>query len=216
MEIALDPYLSWDDLVLGSTVLGEAMNDAYRRRHGLHKHSAIEDVRRVCGDQVVSSSYCFAMVRHPVDRACSLYNFVGSIVAKWSVNTGVSLEVLRQDLPRFAKAHPPLSWPASRAFILSRSFDEFLERSELASDDAFKTQLSRLSLPGLGLVCDALKLEEIGTWLPNLSHRLGRTLSVQHENASGQKFVSSKTISDGARSRLQSMFAQDFVAFGYA
>lgn len=216
MEIALDPHLRWDDLVLGSTPLGEAMNDPYRHRHGLNKHSSIQEVQNVCGADLVARSYCFAMVRHPVHRICSLYNFVGSIVTKWAVNAGVPLDTMRSDLGRFVKAHPPLGWPASRAFIQSQSFTEFLTQPELARDEGFIQQISRLSLEGKGLACNALKLEEIDHWLPDLSARLGVNLTVPHENVSGLKLVSAKTISPEARATIRTMFSEDFAAFGYA
>ncbi|MEI9963374.1 MAG: hypothetical protein WDM92_00290 [Caulobacteraceae bacterium] len=34
MERALDPHLAWNDLVLGSTPLGTAINVAFKRRFG--------------------------------------------------------------------------------------------------------------------------------------------------------------------------------------
>ena len=216
MEIALDPHLAWDDLVLGSTPLGEAMNDHYRRRHGLHKHSSIQDVQNFCGADLVNRSYCFAMVRHPVHRICSLYNFVGSIVMDWVVGYGVSLETVRADIGRFIEIYSPLSWPASLAFIQSHSFVEFLTRPELAGDEGFLPQVSRLSLEGKGLACEPLKLEEMSRWLPGLSARLGVELKVAHENASGRHFISAETISNEAREKIRSMFSADFAAFGYS
>jgi len=215
MEIALDPYLRWDDLVLGSTPLGEAMNDHYRRRYGLHKHSSIQEVQNVCGADLVARCYCFAMVRHPVHRICSLYNFVGSIVTKWAVNKGLSVDAIRADLNRFAKAHPPLGWPASRAFIQSQSFAEFLAHPDLYRDEGFLPQTSRLSLEGKGLACTPLKLEECNHWLPKLSARLGVDLKLPHVNASGQKLVSAETISPESRETIRTMFAEDFATFGY-
>lgn len=215
MEVALDPHLSWEDIVLGSTLLGEAMNDPYRRRYGLHKHSSIQDVQNICGSDLVGEAYCFATVRHPVSRICSLYNFVGTIVSKWAVDAGVLLDAVRVDMDRFIKIYPPLSWPASLAFVQSHSFDEFLERPELARDDAFLSQVSRLSLEGQGLVCEALRLEDIEKWLPNLSLRLGIDLHVPHENSSEQKLISANMLSMSTKKRIQTMFYEDFDAFGY-
>src|SRR5215469_1250703 len=77
VEIGLDPWLSWDDVVLGSTPRGQAINNTYHARFGLNKHSSIAEIERVCGKQLVDGCFTFATVRHPVSRLCSLYNFVG-------------------------------------------------------------------------------------------------------------------------------------------
>src|SRR5258708_2149793 len=80
VELALDKFLSWNDLVLGGSPLGEAMNDTYRERYGLDKHSSVAEIDQVCGPQLSSRYTVLATVRHPLNRLCSLYNFVGTIV----------------------------------------------------------------------------------------------------------------------------------------
>lgn len=215
MEVALDPYLPWDDLVLGSTSLGEAMNLAYWRRHGLHKHSPLQDVHDICGPELLNASYCFTLVRDPVDRVCSLYNFVGSVVMDWADGAGVPLGVVRQDLERLIDAYEPLSWPAAKAFIQADSFEEFLARPELAWDDGFKPQASRIVVKDFEIECEALKLETLDSWLPRLSKQVKAPLTLPHENMSGRKLVSAATLPRSARSLIEAMYAEDFERFNY-
>jgi hypothetical protein len=214
LKMALNPFLRWDDLLLGGTALGEAMNEHFRRRYGLHKHSSIEDVQKICGAGLVSDAYCFALVRHPVSRMLSLYNFVGSIAEKWARNNEYSLDQIKSDLPRFVKLHPPLGWPASRAFLLSSSFDEFLDRPELLRDVAFFTQVSRLSIDGK-LVCSALKLEEVSCWLPDLMVRLGIQFELPKQNISTCKNVSEASLLPATIRKVETIFQEDYVQLMY-
>ena len=52
---ALDPFLRWNDVVLGGTEFGERMNGPYRDRFGLRKHSTAQEIRAVVGDATWSS-----------------------------------------------------------------------------------------------------------------------------------------------------------------
>ena len=80
MEIGLGPHLKWNDLSLGGTVFGEKINEAYRERYRLNKHSSVSEVEIICGSEILDEYYVFSTVRHPLNIIYSLNNFVGGIV----------------------------------------------------------------------------------------------------------------------------------------
>src|SRR5215469_11368082 len=84
VERALDQHLAWNDLILGGSPLGEKIQAPYSARFGLNKHSTVSDIERVCGSRYIEEFYLFALVRHPVARLCSIYNFVATMLNNWA------------------------------------------------------------------------------------------------------------------------------------
>ena len=175
IETALDPYLSWNDLILGSSALGQGINKAYRLRHGLSKHSSVAEIQDICGPVYVDDYYQFAFVRHPIDRICSLYNFVGSSIHKLEEKHQVDLKSARSlEKNKALNRAAALKWPATRAFLASPSFSKFIRDENLALEPAFHTQVSRLSCATTGkMKGDAYKLEDAEKSLAKIKERLG-------------------------------------------
>jgi hypothetical protein len=73
---AYEPHMLFDDVVLGGTMLGEALQSRYRDRFGVHKHSGARAVMSAAGPQAFAATFSFALVRHPVDRMTSLYRWL--------------------------------------------------------------------------------------------------------------------------------------------
>jgi hypothetical protein len=174
VEMALEPILTWRDLILGSSAFGELIQPEFNRRFSLEKHSSISEVERVCGSEMLSEYYVFATVRHPLDRICSVYNFIATVIYSWARNDSVKVRMAerlfkrrsrsvarpRQVAMALAKHHadtsaraladearqkaPELAWPASIAFFSTDSFSAFIRHSRLFEDRAFQTQVSQL------------------------------------------------------------------------
>ena len=174
VEVALEPILTWKDLILGSSALGELIQPEFNRRFSLEKHSSISDVERVCGSEILSEYYVFSTVRHPLDRICSVYNFIATVIYSWAVSNTIKVRIadflskrgsrsaarLRQVAMALARHHaemsaraltdetkqkaPELTWPASIAFISTDSFSAFIRHPWLFEDRAFQTQVSQL------------------------------------------------------------------------
>jgi hypothetical protein len=73
---AYEPHMRFDDVVLGGTALGEALQARYRTRFGLHKHSGVRAIRQAAGAETYDATFSFALIRHPVDRMISLYRWL--------------------------------------------------------------------------------------------------------------------------------------------
>jgi hypothetical protein len=212
IEVALDPHLSWKDLILGSSPLGQTINSAYRARHRLHKHSSVADILKVCGPSYLESFYLFALVRHPVDRICSLYNFVGSLI-----NAMTPAALVRQtSMPKGTNPDSIVQWPSSRVYMASASFSEFIRHEDLVLDIAFHPQTTRLRCPISGeLKGDIFKLEDASSSMSKIQQRIGIQFALLHENKSERPLIEPRAVPVEDRRYLESKFRADFDAFGY-
>jgi len=216
VEKALEPLLSWQDIILGSSAYGEKINDAYRVRFKLDKHSSVADVETICGRKYVEDFYLFSLVRHPIGRMCSLYNFVAKVVLSWAKHVKVDPASLRTHItPELMAEYPALKWPASRAFVASDHFSEFIRHPLLAQDKAFHTQASRLKSGITGEITgEVFRLEDNVRWLPLLQQKLGFEFRLPHENRS-EPLVSAEDLSTEDQDYIAIFFAEDFRTFGY-
>jgi len=80
IEAALEPFLSWDDIIIGSTPFGEKMYLAYQEKsNSLRKHSTSEDIKYFIGKDW-ESMYKFATVRDPEKIMISLYFYIKDMI----------------------------------------------------------------------------------------------------------------------------------------
>jgi len=216
VEAGLEPFLAWNDLYLGNPACGERMIDAYQGRFGLHKHSSVSDIEKVCGIQYVTEYYLFSVVRNPLHRICSLYNFVGFTLQEWCTAQKLTLRKLRRRMnPSLVQAFPFLNWPATRAYLACSSFSEFLRHEALPYDDAFRTQAGMLARSSGELATSPFRLEDITIWLPLLRNRLQIDVTFGHENRSTAQFVNHRDVCSEDKLLIERIFEIDYIAFGY-
>jgi len=80
VETALEPFLSWSDIVIGSSPFGEKMYLAYQEKNNsLRKHSNFLEIKNFIGEDW-NSMYKFATVRDPEKIMISLYFYVKDMV----------------------------------------------------------------------------------------------------------------------------------------
>ncbi len=111
IETALEPHLAWDDLILGSTEFGTALQVAYMKRAQnnpdqqatLFKHSYAQEIKDYLGDQY-DLMYKFATVREPVDLVYSLYFYSKKITDHFLISQNI------KDLVSWAVADMPSLW----------------------------------------------------------------------------------------------------------
>ena len=124
----IEPQLRWNDLVLGGTTFGEQINLAYKQRFGISKHAWARNIRSVVGEDIWARYFTFAIVRRPYTRIASFYAWTRIMVN------------------RAATDSPVWSWPATDAFLQSKSFSEFIRHEK------FLTSIS--GQPQADWVCD--------------------------------------------------------------
>lgn len=207
---ALEPHLSWDDVVLGPTV-GEEFTRRYRERFGLGKHAAAPKIREVVGEQVWEEYVSFAVVRHPVERIRSLYAYL-------------ELTKRRADRSRMRRGRPPWPrrptdhpwvWPEMHAYRDSANFSEFIRHWKLDHGELARPQAVALGCAddGTPTVDVVLRYERLDADFAALLRVLDLTPTpLPHRNpTAGAKPV----VTAADRAHLEDRYAADLAAFGY-
>lgn len=218
LKLAVEPHLSWNDIVLGGTPYGESLAPAYEKAHGLHKHSTITEIAKVVGEEVMADYHSFALVREPVARIVSLYNYVADLFRVEGITLGIDhdemVEAARQHNPRYA--HPILEWKASQAYYTTPDFSGFIRSELLAEDMGFRPQIESLqSRNGKIMVDQIFKHEHLLRDLPKIWDKLGCRFLLQHWNRPKTYRMSPADVAPDDRDYLRARFADDYTAFDY-
>ena len=80
---SLSQYTRFCDIEVGGTQYGEKLGRIYGRRFGISKHSTALEIRKVIGHDEWQSFFSFCFVRHPFDRALSIYKFLKYVHHDW-------------------------------------------------------------------------------------------------------------------------------------
>ena len=215
IELALAPTLEWNDIILGSSPLGKAMNLEYSRCYGLRKHSRIMDVIKVCGHHIVNTYYTFAIVRHPLNRLVSLYNFVRTQLEQYSLSKALPISKLRELAPK-AVAGDFLAWPATKALLAATDFHDFAHEPILFEDPGYRPQKQSLVDENSSLrVENVIRLEDLNSQISRVQRRIGVPFSVLHTNKSLKTFIQASEIDKQTRAHIECVYKDDYDAFGY-
>jgi len=220
VEAALEPTLAWNDLLLGSTPFGEACNLHYRHRFGLTKHSSLAEVYRLCTSCPQIETYrVVSVVREPLQRAVSLFNFIASVVERIRNHLELKQDQLSQRRAELVAHHPQLDWPAVRAFLEARmDFEAFVASPTLQQDaKGFQSQVSQLchkgTLPADLCWLTTDQLNQAGELLTELA---GTIVTVKHLNASPQCLIRCEEVNPSSRRLIRQRFAVDYATFGFS
>ncbi len=215
LETALEPFLAWRDIILGSTHFGELLNKSYAKRFKLSKHSGVREILRTCGRGVVEKHFLFALVRDPVDRACSLYNFIGGQLRTWAATRGIDMEELKQLVASETNHRAALlNWHTTRTFLAAPGFSEFIRDESVLRDRSFHSQVAQLTDPKSGALMGAFfRLEERDQWLAELRQRLGVEFEFPHLNQSSAGLIRQQDLAPSDLAYLRQHFADDYRAF---
>ena len=208
---ALDPHLTWNDVLLGSTDYGEAIQPHYKKRFGLNKHSSAAEIRAVVGEETWNSYYRFSSVRHPVTRIESLYAYLGTHYERRSKKKLFGL------IPIRPKHMPPWSWREMQIFRETSSISAFLRHPDFFTTDGAKPQVDKLcDASGALMVHDVIKLEELAVKFPAVAARLGvPEATLGHANRSKEKNRAKAVLSLADRELVREVYRRDYEMFGY-
>jgi hypothetical protein len=73
---AYEPFMLFNDIVIGGTVLGEQSQASYRSKFHLHKHSDATEIAKIAGRDRFNAAFCCAIIREPVERMVSFYRWL--------------------------------------------------------------------------------------------------------------------------------------------
>lgn len=230
VEISLSPAKRWNDVIIGSTQLGESVQWLYFGEFGLHKHSTAAEVRQVVGEQFWMASYRWATIRNPFDILCSLFGSVAAefeplLAADPRFPAGAAPEEVEQWIE--SDIYPkdiPWTRPAARAYLRARGTENpmslFLRDPDLDAEAAMWPQFQRLCDNEGHLVIDEyVKLHSLGARWPRLLQRVGLPeLALRYANPTPEEY----RVSRGPAYRdpldvewVVTRFRLDFESFGF-
>lgn len=212
---SLTPQLDRGDLVVSGDIQTWLRGKVYRRYDlvaGLDKHSSARAIRRSLPAGMWRDYYTFGFVRHPADRALSMYRYVARIAAR---RRRRSLAHLWYLTPAGGDLDPS-SWPALRAYQDTGSFSEFIRHPLMERAPGFRPQSASLcDRRGRVLVDFVGRFENLAADFAAVQRAVGLPeWSVAWRNSTENG--SDEAALDAAdRDYLADRFRVDFDRFGY-
>lgn len=206
----LDKYLAWNDIMLGVTPLGDAMQWHYCKRFDLHKHSKAKEIKKVVQENIWEEYFTFTFVRNPYDRAVSLYTWIEKMVNK----SGFA----RYPFFKFMRRKHFWTFPGTKVYLRTKSFSEFIRDEYLLNNaPGMKPQTAWITDDHEQIIVDYFgKVENINNDLKKVGKALGIGFEgIGTHNRSGlhqqSEYLKDQTDFDF----LYHLFHKDFDTFDY-
>lgn len=201
MTASLRPDLAANDLVLTT--------DA---QLPLGKHATALEVREHLGADMWDRYFTFSFVRHPIDRALSLYRYVA-----WhseQPNRSPLKRLLRRRTP---PRDDPQRWPGVKAYRATSSFSEFIRHPLLENAKGMRSQSECLCDEAGDIIVDFVgHFERFNEDFGYVQHRLGLSgRPVLSRNVSKDRKDLHLDLSAEDRSYLAARYHEDFRRFNY-
>jgi len=223
VEIALSRSLKWNDILIGSTEEGEALQNIYLKLFGLHKHSTAQEVKDVIGDVSWESFFKFSTVRNPYSLAVSQYTF--SLQQLLGGIKRLKIKPLIEgtlDINRYNTR--PFTYPGVQALLstggVSSKFSDFIRSNKLTDWKGFSPQFDQLGNEKGDLIVDqAIKIEELDVLWPRLCEKLNLgAIELGRENQSKDRALDYRYFYNKTEDQefIYEIFKKDFDCFNYA
>lgn len=176
VEAALEPYLSHEDKLLGSTLKGESRQsslfDQYGMKHVkskmLWKHSTASNIYNYLGKHQWSKYQKISIVRDPIDLMKSLYFFSSKVKKNHLRNTIDQSQwqewLLRRNFPQAWPYQEQYLWEYANSEIKGTGFDGFVKGMITNDYQCVRPQINRLRptffSSDIGYVVDLSQLNE--------------------------------------------------------
>ncbi len=224
IEQTLDPFLRWDDIILGSTEYGERIQSHYKKRFFLDKHSTAQECFDVVGDDVWDAYYKFATIRNPYSLVVSTFTFAKKILDDAIKSGKFSIEDIKEYREKgLISDKGELAWPIIKGIIDSGYpkplFEAYLKSSHTWRDLALKPQYEKLlvvrdNIKSINLQ-SIVKIEDLNQKWPELCQKLGISEKLSYSNVSSRKNWRDYYKSQESITMVNEKLGVDFEAFGY-
>lgn len=197
IELALDSQMAWDDVLLGSSKYGERMQNLYQSRFGLYKHSSAGEIRAVVGEEFWDSCFTFSVVRHPIDRIVSFYEYLKTYYLGGYRGSAVKLmfyldqiNLVPEPLTKLPKLQDSFRWPGVTACLKSNSVSEFIHSENCWKAYGTQSQFHQLSdEQGESLIVDYVsRLEDLSDNWAFICRKIGVDMPLPHANKSKRRY----------------------------
>ncbi|MGO8870793.1 MAG: sulfotransferase family 2 domain-containing protein [Acidimicrobiales bacterium] len=199
----LKPYIVPTEIILNGKEVSQVLG----------KHSTALMVRDNVSADVWDTYYKFAFVRHPVDRAISLYGYCARIAS--IQKRGLPHRLRRLYLP--TKRGDPLRWPAMIAFTSTSSFSEFVRHPALANEPGMQPQVNSICDHDGHIIVDFVaRFERFDDDFAKIQRTIGLPNDTAvRRNSSEAHSVGRSTLPQHDLDYLEQYFEIDFARLGY-
>jgi hypothetical protein len=211
---ALEPHLGSDDVVLKSdfdTWARSKVAGQYADLGRLGKHTKARVARSVLGDEVWARYFTFSFVRDPIDRAMSLYRYVGDIAERRQERRLRHLWYRTKG----GRDADPARWPATQAYLETDSFAAFVRHPGSRQAPGMRPQVASLCSKDKSrlLVDEVGRYENLAADFAAICARIGLpAIALPQRNVSPHARLD---LDDAAREILLERYALDYDRFGY-
>ena len=214
VETALSKILSYNDILIGSTKVGEDQQEFFKRTIGLNKHSGASDVKAFVGEEAWDNFFTFAFVRHPIDRLYSLYNYSRRMVEPFRHRLD---EFDPNDVGTYPKT-PPFTFHSVRSVLQSADFNDYVLNECTWRDPGSARQADSLCENGELILKRVFKVENIDAAWKRISDRFPGIDTLNRLNDSSPEGVvknPKSLLGKEALSKVLEFYSDDFRIFDY-
>lgn len=220
VETALQTQLSTKDIIIGSTDIGESIQNNYFSEHGsrytknnmLWKHSTARQIYRHVGRNNWKNYKKLSVVRDPIELAKSLFSFSEKVIVYHTNNKSIKVwdeMVKRNSFPDRWPYHEEYIQSYIRSKVFSTKFDGFVKDMVYRDVDCFSPYSERLKPSyfdsGFGKVIDLSQLNN--RWSEICDYLEVTQPPIQKLNTSDSR---SLNISESIRDVIRERFAVDY------
>ena len=183
----------------------------------LTKHSTAVEARDYLGADAWQGYFTFSIVRHPVDRALSLYRYIEAQARPPHKPWSRLIDRTRGRGRRADRERPALTWPEVRAYLDSGSVSDFFRHPLLADAPGMRTQSSSLCEENGHLIVDFVgRYETLAADISHVRQHLGLPdRPLPWRNPSARTGIQPGDLSPEDRSYLADRYDEDFRRFDY-
>lgn len=204
----LDKNLTWMDVIVGGTEIGEIFNNEWAKRFGIYKHATPNEIKRAIGIEIYKAYLKFCVVRDPISRFRSSLQFLLTHITKKSAWIAPYINEL--DLDKITSAQSLL--------------DSKLMKSAFEKDVSESGDLQKLVLPQ-SIYFDKdeflegryifYKIEQSENMLNEFKklNFISETDSLKQENISEIRY--DENFSNFELNKISKIYESDFINFNY-
>jgi len=203
MTHALQEVVKWNDIVCGGTRYGQRLKDVWGEKWGIGKHASADELRSLIGEKRWERYFTFALVRDPIERAKSMYQWTERKVESqgWRRWARFVLPRYQQDLWK---------WPTVKAYLDTDEFSGFIRHPCFVEAQISTPQYRYLSgNENEGLIVDRLcRLRNFEAEIEKIADIIGVDISVKEKNVSSNR--NRLRVNSGDRRYLRGVYEKDY------
>lgn len=216
VEKSYEKHALFNDVIVGSTEMGEEIQKHYFNKYGIGKHSDADSIIKLIGVKRWKEFHTYAIVRNPFSVYESLYKWINGIFRFHSRKHNIDYEQLKYKISLNSTGMHFEKWGSAQAFANSNDFSSFIQ---YAIDYKILPTMNFTKLLNMHNndknVKYIYKLEEIDKLWDSLSDKLGVSLDKIHANKSSYTQNEKLKWNDSHIKYLKNIYNEELIVFNY-